>query len=84
LTLLQVALEVLDRADAARDVISEQGLTIKTLATGTTHANPILRVEADARRQFAKLWQSMGLEMADVDRFRDGCWEGKPGLGLPK
>lgn len=83
LTLLQTALECLDRADSARVKVDADGLTIKTLATGSVHLHPLLKVESEARRQFAKLWSALHLDKADYDSYRDGAWEDKPGIGLP-
>jgi phage terminase small subunit len=83
LTLLQTALECLDRADQARARVDTEGLTVKTLGSGTIHVHPLVKVESEARRQFAKLWAALGLTSAEIDRYRDGAWEDKPGIGLP-
>lgn len=83
LTLLQTALECLDRADAARAGIDRDGLTVKTLATGTVHLHPLLKVETEARRQFAKLWSALALESDTLDRVDKPNWQHKPGIGLP-
>jgi P27 family predicted phage terminase small subunit len=61
LTALQVALESLDRADEAREVVNQEGLTNKTKTTGTVHLHPLLKVEKDARSQFFRIWNQLGL-----------------------
>jgi hypothetical protein len=83
LTLLQTALECLDRGDAARAKVDADGLTVKTLATGTVHLHPLLKVESEARRQFAKLWSALHLESDLLDRMTGDAWQSKPGIGLP-
>lgn len=64
LTMLQAALEALDRADAARQAVEAEGMTFKTERTGAIHINPMVKVEKDARQQFAKLWHELGLSRA--------------------
>ena len=63
--LFQSALEALDRADQARLLIAAEGLTSTTEGTGALHVHPAAKVEAEARRQFAKLWSDLGLQLAD-------------------
>jgi phage terminase small subunit len=75
-TLLQSALEALDTADEARRLIAAEGLVHKTARTGAIHLHPAARLEADARRQFAKLWASLRLGFcAGIDKV--------PGFRLP-
>jgi len=73
LVLLQVALEALDRADAARRAIDEEGLTRITRTTGAVHMHPLTKVEADARRLFASLWHDLALQW---DSSLDGQYRG--------
>ncbi len=61
LTLIQTALEALDRADEARVQLAEAGLTFKTESSGTVHLNPLVQVEKDARSTFARIWQQLNL-----------------------
>ena len=61
LTLLQAALEALDRADQAREALLEEGLVFTTAKTGTKHVNPIVRIEKDARQQFLQAWSQLQL-----------------------
>jgi P27 family predicted phage terminase small subunit len=61
LTLLQAALEALDRCDAAREAIGTAGLTTTTKTTGAVHLHPLLRVERESRQQFGKLWEQLHL-----------------------
>ncbi|MCI0637981.1 MAG: hypothetical protein L0Y72_23595 [Gemmataceae bacterium] len=69
LALLQTALEALDRADQARVVVKKEGLTKTTERSGAVHLHPLLKVEADSRRQFARIWAELNL---DWDHELDG------------
>ncbi len=60
LALLSEALSALDRATAAREQIDREGM-VAVSSTGVPHANPLLRVEKDARQQFARIWTELGL-----------------------
>jgi phage terminase small subunit len=62
LVVLRAALEALDRADAARLAIAEQGMISITERSGMAHVNPLVKVEREARLDFAKLWKQTGLE----------------------
>ena len=62
LALFQAALEAMDRADGAREAIAQEGLTVTTKTTGAVHVHPLVKVESDARRQFAQLWKDLGLD----------------------
>lgn len=62
LVLLAHALEQLDRADAAREAIAREGLTLKAKRSGAVKAHPALRIEAAARREFFKLWKELHLD----------------------
>jgi len=72
--LLQSALECLDVADRARAELAGQSLTVKTLGSGTVHANPLLKVEKESRQQFANLWASLGLNSKDLDSYSVAKW----------
>lgn len=61
LVLLQVALEALDRADAATEVIERQGMVTTTKTTGAVHVHPLVKVERESRQLFARCWSEMGL-----------------------
>jgi P27 family predicted phage terminase small subunit len=61
LTLLQLALEQLDRADAARAEIERDGTTFRTKRTGAIHAHPALAIERQARSSFMRMWDQLGL-----------------------
>src|SRR5262245_37506083 len=54
-------LRSLDRADAARRQIADQGMVFVSQKTGVAHASPLLKIERDARMQFSKIWQQLGL-----------------------
>ncbi len=62
LVLLQSALEALDRADQAREVLDREGLTTTTKRSGVVHLHPLVRVEKDSRAQFRAAWSRLGLE----------------------
>ena len=62
LALLQTALECLDRADEARAVLAQEGLTKTTKTTGAVHLHPLTRVEKESRQQFMSAWQALGLQ----------------------
>ena len=61
LQFLLVALECLDEADRAREVLLCEGLTVTNERTGIVHAHPLTRVEKDARCQFLAAWRALGL-----------------------
>ena len=61
LALVQTALEALDRADEAGEVIGKEGLTAKTTTTGVAHAHPLLKIEKDSRQLFVKVWNQLDL-----------------------
>lgn len=60
-TLFQAALEALDRADEARQVIQAEGMISKTITTGAVHIHPAVKLEREARGQFAKIWDLLNL-----------------------
>lgn len=68
-TLLQSALEALDRADEAREEISRAGLTTTTKTTGAVHLHPLVKLERESRQQFARIWSDLNLGW---DREIDG------------
>ena len=68
LALLTIALESLDRADEARRLISEQGLTNITKRTGAIHGNPLLKIERESKNLFVKIFNDLGLKF-DIHEF---------------
>ena len=62
LTLLQTALEALDRLDQVREALGKDDLVKVTERTGALHANPLLRAEKDARSQFLGTWTALELQ----------------------
>jgi phage terminase small subunit len=56
-----MALEQLDRADAARAEVERDGTTFKTKRTGAVHAHPALAIERQARMSFTRIWDQLGL-----------------------
>jgi P27 family predicted phage terminase small subunit len=56
LAVIQAALEALDRADSATELVRQQGMTFVTVKTGAVHSHPMIRVEHDERKEFARLW----------------------------
>lgn len=66
--LLQTALEALDRADQAREILDREGLTTKNETTGVVHVHPLVRAEKDARKLFVRIWDQLSLEWRyDID-----------------
>lgn len=61
LALLQVALEALDRADAATAVIEREGMVTTTKTTGAVHVHPLVKVERESRQLFLRCWQELAL-----------------------
>src|SRR5688572_29989542 len=61
-TLFQAALEALDRAVQAREAVAAEGMTTTTETTGAVHLHPLLKVEREARQQFARLWDMLNLK----------------------
>jgi phage terminase small subunit len=61
LVLLQSALEALDRADQARLELAAATLTTTTETTKAVHVHPLVKVEREARQQFARIWSDLGL-----------------------
>lgn len=62
LELVRAALESLDLADKAREVIEREGFIIVSRRSKITRAHPLLRTEADARRTFATIWLRLQLD----------------------
>ena len=60
--LLQAALEALDRADQAREILDREGLTITTKSTGMVHVHPLVKVERENRQLFIRAWDLLGLK----------------------
>ncbi len=71
LTLLRVALELLDRADRARETVALEGLTTTTRRSGAVHVHPLVKVEREARQQFIKAWLALGFQH---DESEDPYW----------
>jgi len=69
---VQVALEALDRADAARRQIEAEGMVVS--GGKMPHIHPLLKVEKDARQLFARLWAQLGMA-ADPPAHSD-WWRG--------
>jgi P27 family predicted phage terminase small subunit len=61
--LLTLAGEAWDRGAQARELIEREGLTVKT-KSGGPRLHPAVRVETDARLQFARLLRELDLDVA--------------------
>ena len=57
--LVQVALEALDRADAARRAVDANGMT--TAGDGLRRAHPALKAETESRQIFVRVWDKLNL-----------------------
>ncbi|MBM3724390.1 MAG: hypothetical protein FJW40_03045 [Acidobacteria bacterium] len=67
-TLFQAALEALDRADEARRLIQAEGLISRTASSGAVHVHPAVKIEREARAQFVRIWELLGLRWnSEVD-----------------
>src|SRR5262249_39123949 len=60
LTLLQAALEALDRVDLAREAITKEGMITTTETTGAVHVHPLCKLEREAKAQFLTGWRDLG------------------------
>lgn len=68
LALVQAALEALDRADGARELIAQQGIVVTSERSGVAHAHPAVKIEREARAQFASMWRALGFNYdSDLD-----------------
>ena len=52
-------------------MIAREGMMTKTVRSGVTHVHPAVKVEREARAQFAKIWIELGLRW---DARIDGGW----------
>ena len=66
LELLRLAAEATDRADEARQLLDEQGLTFHDRA-GLPRSRPEVAVERDSRLAVARLLRELALEPGDAD-----------------
>jgi phage terminase small subunit len=66
LALLRAGLEALDRAEQARLAIERDGLTTVTERSGVSHANPMVKIEKDARAQFLAVWQALDFHKLEI------------------
>jgi len=80
LALLVSALEARDRAEQARLELARGTLTTTTKTTGAIHVNPLVKVEREARQQFARIWEQLhfGYDMEDGIDFER--WQAKQEL----
>jgi phage terminase small subunit len=69
LTLLQSALEALDRVEECRLAIAKQGMVSVTKKTGALHVNPLVKIEKESRALFLRAWSDLGLRW---DQDMDG------------
>lgn len=65
ITMLETALTCLDRADQARVEIDKAGLTTVSERSKVVHLHPLVRMEAECRAQFLRIWASLGLSRKD-------------------
>lgn len=72
LALLRSELEALDRSDQATALLAAEGLTVITSGSGVAHVHPAVRIEKDARGQFAGILRQLGLDVDErpgIDRI---------------
>jgi len=73
LTLFQLGLEQLDRADQARELIAKDGLVIEGKGA-ISHVHPATRVEKEAVAAVTKIFAILGVDSADLQLT---MWEQK-------
>lgn len=60
--LLESGLRWLDQADAFNEVIQQKGLFLSERKNSKMrHLNPLVKLQSNARLQFTKIWQNLGL-----------------------
>ncbi len=64
--LLQNALECLDRANEAKEIVQKEGMTQITESTKAIHLHPLLKVEKDNRALFAKIIGQLSLDWSQL------------------
>src|SRR3954452_20276357 len=65
--LLECALSDLDRADALREQIAHEGVTVTSARSKLSRLNPGLRVENELRRRFLAAWRTLDLTWRERD-----------------
>lgn len=65
LLMVELALRALDRAEAARTLIDRDGIAPASPGGKMAHAHPALKVEAEARREFLRMWVALELDRDD-------------------
>jgi phage terminase small subunit len=58
----QQALEMRDLTNEIRKAREAEGIIIVSKRSGLKHINPIVRIEKDCRKLFARLWSDLGLD----------------------
>lgn len=61
LSLVESALRAWDRAESARAMVEDEGLTVQTETTGAVRPHPACAIESQARREFRIAWSRLGL-----------------------
>jgi len=64
--LFQTGLEALDRAEAARQIIEEEGMITITGKSGVAHAHPAIGIEKDSRSLALKVFKSLNIHMDHI------------------
>src|SRR5690349_20490336 len=59
--LLEQCLTALDRAEVARQIVEREGFTKTTESTGAVHIHPVVKAEREARAQFLRAAEILGL-----------------------
>src|SRR3954447_758229 len=63
--LLECALSDLDRADALREQIVHEGVTVTSARSKLPRLHPALRVENELRRRFLAAWRTLDLTWSE-------------------
>ncbi len=63
---IESALRSLDTADAAANIVAEQGMVSINRDTNVPHCHPACKIEKDARAAFFREWNSLGLTLKSI------------------
>ena len=70
LALVRAALEALDRADVARELIAVEGAVVRLPGGKMTHSHPSLKIESENRALFLRTWAGSICTGSDDDLHR--------------
>ena len=62
-TMLQTALEALDRYNEAREILNKEGICFTNEASGLVKLHPATRIEKESRQGFIMAWRALQLDL---------------------